>query len=186
MSDPVIPENPEIPEIPEIEVRISGPKDVTLAKVAQRLIDLVVEQADIARRSTKMLRAKIVAGQAAVAFCGDELIGFGYFSAWQQGQFVSHSGLVVRSDFQGHGLGRRLKQCLFGASRALYPEACIISLTTSPAVEAMNLSLGFQRVPLDQLTSDPEFWKGCETCRNYAAVQRQGKRCCCFGMLLRP
>jgi len=171
---------------PEIEVRVAGPDDVELAEAAERLIETVVDQADIARRSEATLRAKIESGQAAIALKGGELIGFGYFSAWQGGQFVSHSGLVVRPDFQGHGLGHRLKQCLFEASRRQYPDAAIISLTTSPAVEAMNRALGFERVPLEELTTDPEFWKGCETCRNYAEVQRQGKKCCCFGMILRP
>lgn len=169
-----------------VEVRIATPEDRKLAKAAERLIEGAVEGADIARRSKKLLRKKIESGRAAVALHDGELVGFGYFSKWQDGQFVSHSGLVVREDFQGRGLGRLLKERLFEASRKQFPDARIMSLTTSKAVESLNLSLGFRHVPLSELTTDPEFWKGCETCRNFEEVCKQGEQCCCFAMLLDP
>ena len=56
-----------------------------------------------------------------------------------------------------------------------------MSLTTSPQVKKLNLSLGFHVVPLDQLADDPAFWEGCKTCRNYAEVKARGERCCCEG-----
>ncbi len=170
----------------DVEVRIAGPADAPFAAAAAALIDRAAAVADIARRDEELLRGKIEAGRAAIALDGDALVGFGYFSAWEGGRRVSHSGLVVRPDHRGEGLGRRLKLALFEASRRQFPRATTISLTTSPAVERLNLSLGFRRAPLEELTDDPEFWKGCRTCRNYERVRAEGKRCCCFGMIRPP
>ncbi|MDP6540680.1 MAG: GNAT family N-acetyltransferase [Planctomycetota bacterium] len=167
-------------------VRASEPGDEGRAEEAARLIDSVAEAFDIARRDPEFLRAKIHARQAALAEFEEDLVGFGYWSAWDEGRFVSHSGLVVRPDLRGRGLGGELKRCLFASSRERLPAASVMSLTTSPQVRAMNLSLGFRVVPLDALPDDPEFWKGCEACRNVERVRREGLRCCCEAMLLDP
>ena len=170
----------------EVEVRAADARDVALAPAASALIASVAAHNDIALRTPDFLADKIRHGHAALAFADNELVGFGYWSAWEGGQFVSHSGLVVRKDFQGRGLARQLKTVLFESSRAALPRAKLISLTTSPQVKALNLSLGFRVVPLDRLTKDPAFWAGCRTCRNWAAVQARGDKCCCEGMLLEP
>jgi GNAT superfamily N-acetyltransferase len=173
-------------EADAVEVRESRPEDVHLAAAASRLIDLVAEGFDIARRTPEWLAQKIEAGRAALALDDGELVGFGYWSAWGGGAFASHSGLVVHPDRMGRGLGRRLKMVLFESTRRQLPRATMMSLTTSEQVKRMNASLGFHVVPLDRLTDDPEFWKGCETCRNYAEVLARGERCCCEGMILEP
>ena len=178
-----------------LSVRESGPEDEELAGDAAALIEQAAERHDIAIRTPEWLAAKIVAGHAALALRTPEpraressplLVGFGYWSAWEGGRFVSHSGLVVRPDLIGEGLGRRLKQVLFGSTRRLLPRAAVMSLTTSPEVRGMNLSLGFRVVPFERLTQDEAFWEGCRTCRNYAEVQARGERCCCEAMLLEP
>lgn len=168
------------------EVRESGPADERLAGVASALIESAAGEHDIARRETAFLQTKIAAGQAAVALLEAELVGFGYWSAWDAGRFVSHSGLVVRPDLRGVGLGRELKRCLFASSRERLPAAVLMSLTNSPVVHAMNLSLGFRVVPLEDLPDDPEFWRGCDSCRNIERVRSEGLRCCCEAMLLDP
>lgn len=169
-----------------VEVRASGPEDVGFAEAASALIDRVAESYDIARRAPEWLAAKIAKRRAALALENGELIGFGYWSDWEEGRFISHSGLVVRPDRMGMGLGRRLKLVLFESSREQLPDATLMSLTTSPQVKRLNESLGFHVVPLERLTSDPAFWKGCETCRNFAEVQARGEKCCCEGMILEP
>jgi GNAT superfamily N-acetyltransferase len=169
-----------------LTVRIARAEDAVHAPAAARLIRAASRGHDIARRSSALLRSKIASGRAVVALQDGELVGFGYFSDWEGGKFVSHSGLVVRDDLRGHGLGRRLKERLLRASHRLFPHASTMSLTTSPAVEAMNRSLGFRKVPLSRLTRDPQFWEGCRTCRNYLRVRREGRRCCCDAMLLLP
>jgi len=132
------------------------------------------------------LEDKLRRGRAALALSGGELVGFGYWADWEGGRFVSHSGLVVRPDHRGRGLGRELKRRLFDSSRRELPGATLMSLTNSPEVKALNLGLGFVVVPLAELTSDPRFWEGCATCRNYAEIRARGERCCCEGMVLRP
>lgn len=169
-----------------LEVRESTPEDVRYAEAASALIDQASAEFDIAKRTPEWLAAKIRARRAAIALAGGELVGFGYWSAWENDTFISHSGLVVRSDYRGTGLGRDLKMVLFDSSRRRLPEASLMSLTTSPQVRKLNLSLGFEIVPLEQLTKDPAFWEGCRTCRNYEEVQARGQQCCCEGMLLRP
>jgi GNAT superfamily N-acetyltransferase len=173
----------------DVVVRESGPDDVHLAPAASALIDSVADEHDIARRAPDWLASKIAKRRAALALEGEEpaeLIGFGYWSEWEGGRFVSHSGLVVRPDRTGLGLGRRLKQVLFESTRRQLPRAAIMSLTTSAQVKKMNLSLGFEVVPLDRLTRDEAFWAGCQSCRNYAEVRARGERCCCEAMLLEP
>jgi len=171
---------------PEVEVRESTPEDVHLAPAAARLIELVAESYDIATRSPEWLAAKLRSRRAAIALAGDELIGFGYWSAWDHDRFVSHSGLVVHPERMGLGLGRRLKEVVFASSERQLPNATMMSLTTSPQVRRMNERLGFRVVPLSELTADPAFWKGCETCRNWAEVRARGERCCCLGMIRPP
>ena len=170
----------------EVLVRESTPEDVRFAPAASELIATVAGDFEIALRSPEWLRAKIEKRRAVLALRGDELVGFGYWSAWENDAFVSHSGLVVRPDMRGTGLGRRLKDVLFESSRRQLPEAKLMSLTTSPQVRRMNLSLGFRPVPLERLTSDPAFWEGCKGCRNYAEVQARGEKCCCEGLLFDP
>jgi GNAT superfamily N-acetyltransferase len=169
-----------------IEVRESGPEDVIYADAASRLIDSVADEYDIARRTPGWLASKIKKRHAALAVEHGELVGFGYWSAWEHDSFVSHSGLVVRPDRMGRGLGGRLKDVLYHSTRRQLPEATMMSLSTSPQVMKINQSLGFEVVPLDRLTSDPAFWAGCATCRNFADVRARGEKCCCQGLILTP
>ena len=177
--------------VDEVLVRESRPEDVHLAEQAAALIAEASSEYDIAQRDPAWLAKKIEARRAALALVpdpsgGEQLVGFGYWSSWEADRFVSHSGLVVRPDQRGTGLGSQLKRVLFESSRRQLPAASLMSLTTSPQVRKLNLALGFRIVPLDELTRDPAFWEGCKTCRNYAEVQARGERCCCEGMLLRP
>jgi len=169
-----------------IDVRLARPDEAALAEQAARLIASAAEEHDLARRSPAWLAQKLATGRAAVALAAGELVGFGCWSDWEGGLWVSHSALVVRPDLRGRGLGRQLKEVLLLSSRAAFPRARILSLTTSPAVRALNRSLGFRDAPLEELTQDPAFWAGCESCRNAAAARAAGRRCCCDGMVLGP
>jgi N-acetylglutamate synthase-like GNAT family acetyltransferase len=170
----------------DVAVRVADEVDVVHAATAAALIAGFAGGHDIAMRSVELIEDKIRRRQAALALHDGELIGFGYWSSWEGGKFVSHSGLAVRRDFWDQGIGKRLKRALFESSRSQLPGATLMSLTSSPKVKALNLGLGFQVVPLDRLTVDPAFWEGCRSCRNFAAVQARGERCCCEGMILLP
>jgi len=169
-----------------IVVRVAGAEDAGFAEAASVLIADAALEFDVAKRSPRLLREKIVGGQAVLALEDDELVGFAFWSTWQNGRFVSHSGLVVRPDRRGRALGRRLKWELTAASRRRHPDAALMSLTSSRAVRAMNRALGFVQVPLDHLTLDPAFWRGCEACRNHAELGAHPDHCRCVGMILRP
>ncbi|MBK8976570.1 MAG: hypothetical protein IPM29_11690 [Planctomycetes bacterium] len=169
-----------------IEVRGSHPSDRLLADAAARLIADASRSHDVARRDPRLLAERIEAGMAALAIRAGELVGFGYFCAWEGGRYVSHSGLVVREDLRDRGLGRRLKLVLLHNSRQRYPGAITMSLTSSPQVRLLNLSLGFRVARRDELTSDPAFWAGCGACRNYEGICCRGERPRCHTMLLQP
>lgn len=169
-----------------VEVRVSNRADVRRAETAARMIADASRDNDIAERDAHYLARRIAEGMAALALRGDSLVGFGYCCPWEGGRFVSHSGLVVCPTMRGQGLGRQLKMLLFEIARRRYPDAVLMSLTSSPRVRAWNLSLGFRPVPHEELTSDPGFWEGCRACRNFGQVQRSGRRCCCEALVLRP
>lgn len=178
-------------EASEVVVRHAEPADVHFARAASELIERASHDNDIATREPELLEHKVRTGRAAVALIvepdgAERLVGFGFFSDWEGGRFVSHSGLVVAPELRGHGVGRRLKSCLIEASERMFPDATTMSLTSSPPVKAMNLSLGFEVVPFDKMTKDQGFWDGCLTCRNYEQAKSEGKRCCCEGMIRPP
>ena len=51
----------------------------------------------------------------------------------------------------------------------------------------MNYELGFRPVTFAALTNDPEFWKGCQGCRNYQILEANEYRMClCTGLLYDP
>ena len=51
----------------------------------------------------------------------------------------------------------------------------------------INYQLGYKPVHFSELTDDPEFWKGCQTCKNYDVLTRtERKMCLCTGMLYDP
>ena len=51
----------------------------------------------------------------------------------------------------------------------------------------INYELGYKPVTFSELTDDPEFWKGCQTCKNFDILTRtEQKMCLCTGMLYDP
>ena len=142
----------------------------------------------IARRTPEYVREKMKAGKAVIAISEDgRFAGFSYIESWGHSQFVANSGLIVSHAFRGLGLAMRIKKRIFQLSRELFPEAKIFSISTGAAVMKMNYELGFRPVPFSYLTDDPEFWRGCQGCRNYAILEANERRMClCTGLLYDP
>ena len=141
----------------------------------------------IAKRDPNYVISKIEQGNAVIALDGDKFAGFCYIESWEHGKFVANSGLIVHPDYQGMGLAKKIKEHIFNLSRTKFPEAKIFSITTGLAVIKMNSNLGYKPVTFSELTEDPSFWKGCQTCINYDILQRtQQKMCLCTGMLYDP
>ncbi len=141
----------------------------------------------IARRSPEYLATKIENGNAVIAIDEDKFAGFCYIEIWGHGKYVAHSGLIVAPEFRGRGLAKKIKKEVFNISLKQYPKAKIFGITTGQAVMKINYELGYKPVHFSELTDDPEFWKGCQTCKNFDILTRtERKLCLCTGMLHDP
>ena len=155
--------------------------DVTLSSAIAR-------GTGISGRSHKSLEEKIKKGAAIIAFAEDGTwAGFSFISSWENGKYVSNSGLIVAPQFRHTGLARKIKRKIFWLSRQKYPDAIIFSLTTGLAVMKMNHELGFEPVTYSELTTDEVFWKDCKSCVNCPVLMsKQRKNCLCTAMRFDP
>lgn len=161
-------------ETPNIEVVVAGEEHV---RYVDEILDTINQAAKvrgtgIAKRSPEYVKQKMLEHKAVIALCGDEFAGFSYIESWSNKEFVANSGLIVGFKYRGLGLAKRIKERIFRLSREMFPEAKIFSLTTGAAVMKMNFELGYRPVTFDELTTDPAFWRGCESCVNYDILQR--------------
>ena len=141
----------------------------------------------IARRTPEYIITKMENGNAVIALDGDKFVGFCYIEKWGHGKFVANSGLIVHPDYRGLGIAKKIKHKVFEHSKNKFPDAKIFSITTGMAVMKMNTELGYKPVHFSELTDDPTFWDGCQTCKNYDVLTRtERKMCLCTGMLYDP
>lgn len=173
-----------------IFVRIATINDI-------RYVDEIIKETEasaikrgtgIARRSPESVAQKMRDGKAVIALTSTgQWVGFSYFESWEQGSFVSNSGLIVAPQYRNSGVARSIKDRVFRISRRMYPNARIFSITSGPAVMKMNSKLGFQPVGFSEITKDELFWEGCKSCPNYDILQRKNKaNCLCTAMLFDP
>ena len=166
--------------------------DASHIKFAQVICDTIAESAKIrgtgiAKRTPEYIIKKMKDGNAIIAVEGDRFAGFCYIEAWGHQKYVANSGLSVHPDFRNQGLAKKIKKAVFDLSRKKFPEAKIFGITTGLAVMKMNYELGYRPVTFSELTDDPEFWKGCQTCKNFDILTRtEQKMCLCTGMLYDP
>lgn len=142
----------------------------------------------IAKRSPEYLVKKMVEGKAVIAVTPEgSWVGFCYIEAWQHDNYVANSGLIVSPAFRKTGVAKEIKQKIFSLSRKKYPHAKIFGLTTGLAVMKINSDLGYEPVTYSELTTDEEFWKGCQSCVNYEILVSKGRtNCMCTAMLFDP
>lgn len=161
-------------------------------KYAQTISDTITESAKvrgtgIARRTPEYIIKRLQQGNAIIALDGDNFAGFCYIEVWGHKKFVANSGLIVHPDYRKQGLAKKIKKAIFELSRKKFPDAKIFGITTGLAVMKMNYELGYKPVTFSELTDDPEFWKGCQTCKNFDVLTRTDhKMCLCTGMLFDP
>lgn len=142
----------------------------------------------ISKRSVTAIMKKIREGKAVIALTVNKIwVGFSYIEAWSNGEFVSNSGMIVNPLFRGQGVASRIKKRVFQLSREKYPAAKLFSITSGLAIMRMNSKLGFLPVTFNEITRDPEFWKGCKSCVNFNILQKKGcQNCLCTAMLFTP
>ena len=173
----------------ESKVQIAGDQHIKYIDQICRLMQEAAEQrgTGIAKRSSAYIEAKIKEGMAVIATAGSKFSGFCYIESWSHGKYVANSGLIVHPDFRKTGLAKRIKQETFNLSRKMYPGSKIFGITTSLAVMKINSDLGYKPVTFSELTSDEQFWNGCQSCKNYDILTRTSKsHCLCTGMLFDP
>ena len=166
--------------------------DETYLKYAQIICDTMEESAKqrntgIAKRTTEYIQKKIKNNRAVIALDGDKFAGFCYLEVWSHKKYVANSGLIVHPDYRGLGLAKKIKKVIFDLSTKNFPNAKIFGITTGLAVMKINYQLGYKPVTFSELTDDPEFWRGCQTCKNFDILTRtEQKMCLCTGMLYDP
>lgn len=142
----------------------------------------------IARRSPDYIREKMSEGKAVIAVTASGTwVGFCYIETWEHEKFVANSGLIVAPDFRKSGVATQIKRKVFELSRTKYPHARIFGLTTGLAVMKINSELGYEPVTYSELTTDEQFWKGCQSCVNFEILKsKERKNCMCTAMLFDP
>jgi GNAT superfamily N-acetyltransferase len=166
--------------------------DASHIKYAQVICDTIADSAKvrgtgIAKRTPDYIIRRVKNGNAVIALDGENFAGFCYIEVWGHQKYVANSGLIVHPDYRHQGLAKKIKKAIFDLSRQKFPDAKIFGITTGLAVMKINSELGYRPVTFSELTDDPEFWKGCQTCKNFDILTRTDRKMClCTGMLFDP
>ncbi len=158
-------------------------------KYAEGICNMIDEVAKfrsngIAKRDLAFVSLKMTENKAVIAINKDKVVGFCYIESWENQKYVANSGLIVHPDYRKTGLAKTIKKAIFNLSKEKFPEAKLFGITTSMAVMKINSDLGYRPVTFSELTTDEEFWKGCQSCANYDILQRTNKTMCiCTGMV---
>ncbi|MDP5229262.1 MAG: GNAT family N-acetyltransferase [Cellulophaga sp.] len=161
-------------------------------KYAEIICDTIAESAKvrgtgIAKRTPEYICKKLSNGNAVIALDEGNFAGFCYIEIWGHEKYVANSGLIVHPDYRDRGLAKQIKQRIFELSKKKFPDAKIFGITTGLAVMKINYELGYKPTTFSELTDDPEFWKGCQTCKNFDILTRtERKMCLCTAMIYDP
>ena len=173
----------------KIDVMVADENHLCFVTQINDAIDEAAKQrgTGIARRTDEYIADKINSGKAIIAVNRDEFVGFCYIESWGHDELVANSALIVRPQYRGMGVAKRIKQAAFELSRKRFPNAKLFGLTTGEAVMRINTELGYEPVTFAKLTDDEAFWKGCQSCVNYDVLQRTNlTKCLCTGMIYDP
>ncbi|WP_413667104.1 GNAT family N-acetyltransferase [Mucilaginibacter sp. Mucisp86] len=173
-----------------IIVRPAIPTDVVFADqiIKEMESSAITRGSGISKRSAASVIEKIDSGKAIVAVTENgEWVGFSYIETWDDGKFVSNSGLIVSPQHRNQGVASEIKNRIFNLSRSKYPTAKIFSITSGLAVMKMNTRLGFEPVTYAEVAREPRFWDACKSCVNYDVLQSKNRcNCLCTAMLFDP
>ena len=162
-------------------------------RLAEEISEVMEESArvrgtGISKRPPALIAQYIREGKALVAIGTDGTwAGFCYLNVFDNGRFVSSSGLIVSPQWRERGVAQELKIKLFELSRQQYPHASLIGITTSPAVMKINTKLGFYPTAFSDMPQEEAFWKGCSSCVNHDILARTNRKfCLCTAMRYDP
>lgn len=142
----------------------------------------------ISKRSPLTVMQKMRDGKAVIALTKTgNWVGFAYLEIWDDGNFVSNSGLIVAPAFRNLGIAKSIKSKVFEMARWICPNAKIFSITSGSTIMNMNTQLGFRPVAYEAITGNEKFWDGCKSCVNYAILESKKRgNCLCTAMLFDP
>jgi hypothetical protein len=170
----------------EFTIEVSSEKHLPYADLISKTMEESAKMrgTGIGKRPPELIANVIKEGNALVSFHNDgRWAGFCYMSVYDNGAFVSNSGLIVAPEFRTHGLAKILKRELFDLCCRRYPNARIVGITTSVAVMKINTDLGFYPTTFSEMPQDEKFWKGCEMCCNHDILKRTNRKyCLCTAM----
>jgi N-acetylglutamate synthase-like GNAT family acetyltransferase len=173
-----------------IFVRIATLNDIRYVDeiIKETEASAIIRGTGIGKRSPESVAQKMRDGKAVIAVTSSGCwVGFSYIESWEEGKFVSNSGLIVSPQYRNTGVARSIKNRVFKISRRMYPHAKVFSITSGTAVMKMNSQLGFEPVAYAEITHDSKFWEGCKNCVNYDILERKNKcNCLCTAMLFDP
>jgi len=173
-----------------IIIRPAVPSDVVFADeiIHEMESSAIARGSGISKRSAASVIEKIDNGKAIVAVTENgKWAGFSYIETWDDGQFVSNSGLIVSPQHRNQGVASQIKIQIFELSRRKYPLAKVFSITSGAAIMKMNTRLGFEPVTYSEIVKEPRFWDACKSCINYDVLQSKNRcNCLCTAMLFEP
>jgi len=173
----------------KFEIKTATEADIIYASEISELYLLSAKERGmgIALRKPEYISKKMMQHNAIIAFTNDkELAGFCYIETFSSEEYVSNSGLIVKSSFRGNGLAKKIKKKAVALARNNYPKAKLFGITTSDIVMGINSNLGYKPVSFKQLTQDDEFWNGCSSCNNYEILQKNKRKMCLCTAMLAP
>ena len=110
-----------LPEIqPEFTVEVANISHIFWAKEIcdEMLASAIARGTGISKRTPQSIQLKMIQGEAVIAFAPNgKWAGFSYISSWEDGKFVSNSGLIVAPEFRKSGVGKKIKHKIFELSR---------------------------------------------------------------------
>ena len=173
----------------KLKVQVAIPEHAHFAKEICELIEVSAHQrgTGIAKRSPEYIADKITKSKAIIALVDNQLAGFCYIESWGNKSYAANSGLIIKHEFRGMGIAKKVKQKAFEHSQKMFPKAKLFGLTTSLPVMKINSDLGYRPVIYSELTKDEEFWNGCKSCVNYEILMSKNRtNCMCTAMLFDP
>ena len=173
-----------------IIIRLAGEDDFYYAAtiVSEMEASAKARGTGIAKRSPEAICEKMREGKAVIAVTTEgEWAGFIYMDVWQNGEFVSHSGLIVPPEWRRMGIATVMKEKIFELTKLKYPHAKIFGITTTLATMKINSKLGMQPVTFSEIVHEEAFWDKCKSCVHYNDLKNSGfKNCFCTAMLFDP
>ncbi|HSZ85856.1 MAG TPA: hypothetical protein VK787_07480 [Puia sp.] len=168
-------------------VRLATTQDAKYALfiVKEMEASAIARGTGIRHRSVEHICEKMSSGHAVIATTQKgKWVGFSYVDVWENGKFVSNSGMIVSPQYRKNGVANAIKKQTFDLSRRRYPQAHIFSITSGSAIMKLNTKYGFAPVAYEEITKDKIFWHQCRHCVNFNILEsKEYKNCICTAML---